>query len=161
MLVLGQGLSDAHPYKLQMCTVASLSSPLRGPSVCSSFSRPQEVFTRKVTTQEGRRLSGNLSCCCCCSVAVFHIACAHDGDMNWHKPCAESPGSKLLATPAPLEHSNTHSCERSKARKTGAQLRRSAKNDARCAENTLHRTQLRKASCLCCELGYPPNQAMS
>ena len=32
-------------------------------------------------------------------------------------PGAESPGSKLPATPAPLEPSSTHSCECSKARK--------------------------------------------
>ena len=29
--MLGQGHGDAHPYILQVCTVASLSSPLRGP----------------------------------------------------------------------------------------------------------------------------------
>ena len=52
VLVLGQGHSDAHPCILQICTVASLSSPLRGPSVCSSLSRPHEVFTRKVTQKK-------------------------------------------------------------------------------------------------------------
>ena len=52
VLVLGQGHSDDHPYILQICTVASLSSPLRGPSVCSSLSRPHEVFTRKVTQKK-------------------------------------------------------------------------------------------------------------
>ena len=30
VLALGQGHSDAHPCILQICTVASLSSPLRG-----------------------------------------------------------------------------------------------------------------------------------
>ena len=30
VLVLGQGHGDAHPYILQICTVASLTSPLRG-----------------------------------------------------------------------------------------------------------------------------------
>ena len=41
----------------------------------------------------------------------------------------------------PLEPSSTHSCERSKARKTGAQLRdnrKSAKNDAKCVKKALH-----------------------
>ena len=58
------------------------------------------------------------------------------------KPGAKSPGSKLPATPAPLKPSSTHSCERSKARRTGAQLqdnRRSAKNDAKCVRKALHR----------------------
>ena len=74
MLVLGQGHSVAHPYILRICTVASLSSPLRGPSLCSSFSRQHEVFTKKVTAQKGRRLGGNLCCCCrCCCCPLFPL----------------------------------------------------------------------------------------
>ena len=44
----------------------------------------------------------------------------------------------------PLEPSSTHRCERSKARKTGAQLRhsrRSAKNDAKCVKKPIIATK--------------------
>ena len=51
--VLGQGHSDAHPCILQVCTMTSLSSPLRGTNVCSTLSRPHEVHTEKVTRKKG------------------------------------------------------------------------------------------------------------
>ena len=58
--------------------------------------------------------------------------------MNWQPRCRitwESDSRRLRHL---LEPSSTHSCERSKARKTGVQLRdnrRSAKNYAKCGEN--------------------------
>ena len=69
-----------------------------------------------------------------CMVTMTEPECA--------TPVPSHLGVKLPATPAPLEPSSTHSCERLKARKTGAQLRdnrRSEKNDAKCVEKALRR----------------------
>ena len=58
MLVLGQGHGDAHPYILQVCTVASLSSPLCGSrNVCSSISRPHEGTVKSNNEQRSPNLS--------------------------------------------------------------------------------------------------------
>ena len=54
MVVPGKGHGDAHPCIPQMCTESSLSPLLRGTRrVCSSFSHPHDVFTKKVTTKKG------------------------------------------------------------------------------------------------------------
>ena len=61
---------------------------------------------------------------------------------NWQTRCRVTWESESRRLRHPLEPSSTHSCERSNARKTGAQLRdnrRSAKNDAKCVEKTQHR----------------------
>ena len=83
--------------------------------------------------------------CCCCSV-------------TYERVCMSTPPQDELTNP--LEPSSTHSCEHSKARKTGAQPRdnrRSAKNDAKCVEKAHHRhhkQQCRKSSpLLCCTTG--------
>ena len=58
---------------------------------------------------------------------------------TWCRVTRESDSRRLRH---PGEQSSTHSCERSKARKTGAQLRhsrRSAKNDAKCVKKAHHR----------------------
>ena len=62
VLALGQGQSDAHPCILQICTVASLSTPLRGSrNVFAIKLRPHgvsvksnhKVFTKPVLSQNG------------------------------------------------------------------------------------------------------------
>ena len=68
-----------------------------------------------------------IDCCCCCSVTCERV-------------CISTAPQDELANP--LEPSSTHSCEHSKARKTGAQLRdnrRSAKNGAKCVKKDHHR----------------------
>ena len=67
-----------------------------------------------------------------------------------------APHDELASPPEP---SSTHSCEHSKARKTGAQLRdnqRSAKNDAKCVKKTIIAATVKSSTCLCCELECPP-----
>ena len=68
--------------------------------------------------------------CCCCEESMSVCVCPHHH-------------SHELATPP--EPSSTHSCERSKTRKTGAQLRdnrKSTKNDAKCVNPTPSRGEL-------------------
>ena len=67
----------------------------------------------------------------------LHVFIRHATE-TWCRVTWESDSRRLRHH---LEPSSTHSCERSKARKTGAQLRdnrRSAKNDAKCVKKPLH-----------------------
>ena len=91
----------------------------------------------------------------------LHVFIRHATE-TWCRVTRESDSRRLRHLPEP---SSTHSCGRSRARKTGAQLRdtrRSAKNDAKCVKKPLHRCNTTKSSTiLCCTSECPPGLAMN
>ena len=151
MVVLGKGHCDA-----QTLVPKALSASRTDANMKSQLKQ-----LKKQRSRTGRNLCCCGGCCCCFLTrrSTMRLYQRHRSS-NWTPRCRVTWESDSRRLRDPLEPSSTHSCERSKARKTGAQLRDnqgSAKDDAKCVKTPftaiINSSAASRVPLLCCTTG--------